>query len=101
MHPSQDITIDNLMLDCSRRGGGLSLDNVLRAHLFHLYVVHYTTVGIAVSKGHEVHIESGFLGEWIWGEDGRSKSPLATENLPENTDGAPRGGGGGGGAPPL
>ena len=66
----QDITIDNLMLDCGRRGGGLSLDNVLRAHLFHLYVVHYTTVGIAVSKGHEVHIESGFLGEWIWGEDG-------------------------------
>eukprot|EP00729_Bicosta_minor_P006713 gene6713-35339_t len=66
----EDITIDNLMLDCSRRGGGLSLDNVLRAHLFHLYVVHYTTVGIAVSKGHEVHIESGFLGEWIWGEDG-------------------------------
>ena len=66
----KDITIDNLMLDCGRRGGGLSLDNVLRAHLFHLYIVHYTTVGIMVSKGHEVHVESCFLGEWIWGEDG-------------------------------
>lgn len=69
-HPLEDITFENLLLDCQRTGGAISFDNALRVHLDKVYIVHYTSFGIRVTEGHEVHITNSFLGEWIWGENG-------------------------------
>jgi hypothetical protein len=67
---NEDITFENMLFDCARTGGGLHFNNPLRVNLDKLYVVHYATAGIQVVQGHEVHLHSSWLGEWIWSDAG-------------------------------
>lgn len=56
-------TLRDLMLDCNYRGGGVSVVNSLRVGIDNLYVVHFSSDGVAVSGGHETMIRSSFLGQ--------------------------------------
>ncbi|KAG8043422.1 hypothetical protein GUJ93_ZPchr0458g22711 [Zizania palustris] len=57
------VTLRDLMLDCSYRGGGVSVVDSLRVGIDNCYVVHFGTDGIAVSGGHETYIRNSFLGQ--------------------------------------
>jgi len=69
----EDVTIEDVSMDCARRGGGVYTENALRVHLARLYVVHFATIGISIHKGHEVHITDSFVGEFLWGEATRDE----------------------------
>ncbi|KAJ4975183.1 hypothetical protein NE237_000289 [Protea cynaroides] len=59
------ITLKNLQLDSSYRGGGISVINSLRTSIDNCYIVHFTTNGILVQGGHETYIRNSFLGQHI------------------------------------
>jgi len=74
----EDLTVDNLMIDCNHTGGGLHLHNFLRAHLKQIYVFHFASTGILVEQGHETHISDSFLGEYNWDETQLPKTLTGT-----------------------
>ena len=53
------------MLDCSYRGGGISVINSLRTSIDNCYIAHFNTEGILVQDGHETYIRNSFLGQHI------------------------------------
>ncbi|XP_006652808.1 polygalacturonase QRT3-like [Oryza brachyantha] len=57
------VTLRDLMLDCSYRGGGVSVVDSLRVGVDNCYVVHFATDGVAVSGGHETFVRNTFLGQ--------------------------------------
>lgn len=57
------VTLRDLMLDCSYRGGGVRVVDSLRVSIDNLYVTHFGTDGIAVRGGHETYIRNTFLGQ--------------------------------------
>ncbi|KAL5213983.1 hypothetical protein ABZP36_003135 [Zizania latifolia] len=73
------VTLRDLMLDCSYRGGGVSVVDSLRIGIDNCYVVHFGTDGIAVSGGHETYIRNSFLGQHMTaGGDSGEKSFTGT-----------------------
>ncbi|GJN01774.1 hypothetical protein PR202_ga19069 [Eleusine coracana subsp. coracana] len=56
-------TLRDLLLDCGHRGGGVLVSNSLRVTLSNLYVVHFSSDGVAVRGGHETLIRGCFLGQ--------------------------------------
>ncbi|KAG8066247.1 hypothetical protein GUJ93_ZPchr0004g39703 [Zizania palustris] len=73
------VTLRDLMLDCSYRGGGVSVVDSLRVGIDNCYVVHFGTDGIAVSGGHETYIRNSFLGQHMTaGGDSGEKSFTGT-----------------------
>ncbi|KAH7314951.1 hypothetical protein KP509_21G028100 [Ceratopteris richardii] len=61
----EDIVLQNLMLDCNYRGGGILLLNPIRITISDCYITHFSSVGISVHKGHETFIHNSFLGQHI------------------------------------
>ncbi|KAH7314958.1 hypothetical protein KP509_21G028400 [Ceratopteris richardii] len=61
----EDIVLQNLMLDCNYRGGGILLLNPIRITISDCYITHFSPVGISVHKGHETFIHNSFLGQHI------------------------------------
>ncbi|XP_066345852.1 polygalacturonase QRT3-like [Miscanthus floridulus] len=56
-------TLRDLMLDCSYRGGGVTVVDSLRVAIDNCYVAHFASDGIAVRGGHETFIRNTFLGQ--------------------------------------
>lgn len=56
-------TLRDLMLDCSYRGGGVSVVNSLRVAVDNCYVAHFASDGVAVRGGHETFIRDCFIGQ--------------------------------------
>lgn len=59
------VTLRDLMLDSSFRGGGILVVNSLRTGIDNCYIVHFKTNGILVQSGHETYIRNSFLGQHI------------------------------------
>ncbi|KAL2340153.1 hypothetical protein Fmac_008093 [Flemingia macrophylla] len=59
------VTLKDLLLDSSFRGGGISVVNSLRINIDNCYITHFTTNGILVQSGHETYIRNSFLGQHI------------------------------------
>ncbi|CAM0902747.1 unnamed protein product [Alopecurus aequalis] len=57
------VTLRDLLLDCSYRGGGVTVVDSLRVSIDNCYITHFGTDGIAVSGGHETYIRNTFLGQ--------------------------------------
>jgi hypothetical protein len=66
---SEDTTFEDLQLDCAQRGGGLQLSEALRVHVSRVYMHGFTSFGVKVSGGHELHLTDSFLGQYWWSED--------------------------------
>ncbi|OQU82311.1 hypothetical protein SORBI_3006G212400 [Sorghum bicolor] len=56
-------TLRDLMLDCSYRGGGVTVVDSLRVAIDNCYVAHFASDGVAVRGGHETFIRNTFLGQ--------------------------------------
>jgi hypothetical protein len=68
-------TLRDLLLDCSYRGGGVSVSNSLRVGIDNCYVAHFGSDGVAVHGGHETFIRNCFLGQHMTaGNDPGEKS---------------------------
>jgi hypothetical protein len=68
-------TLRDLLLDCSYRGGGVSVSNSLRVGIDNCYVAHFGSDGVAVHGGHETYIRNCFLGQHMTaGNDPGEKS---------------------------
>lgn len=59
------VTLRDLLLDSSYRGGGILLVNALRTSIDNCYITHFMTNGIFVQGGHETYIRTSFLGQHI------------------------------------
>ncbi|KAL3523135.1 hypothetical protein ACH5RR_015969 [Cinchona calisaya] len=59
------VTLRDLLLDSSFRGGGIQVVNSLRISIDNCYITHFTTKGISVQGGHETYIRNCFLGQKI------------------------------------
>ena len=59
------ITLKDLMLDSSYKGGGIAVRNSLRTSIDNCYIAHFTSNGILVQGGHETYIRNSFLGQHI------------------------------------
>jgi hypothetical protein len=69
----EGVTIHDVAIDMMRKGkGGLWFDSTLRVHLDRLFIHHYTSFGIKVDQGHEVHVNRCWIGEWGWSENPHS-----------------------------
>ncbi len=66
----EDVTFEDLQLDCAQTGGGLHTSSALRVHISRAYVHGFTSYGVRATQGHEVHLTDSFLGQYWWGEDG-------------------------------
>uniref|UniRef100_A0A2N9HDF8 Rhamnogalacturonase A/B/Epimerase-like pectate lyase domain-containing protein n=1 Tax=Fagus sylvatica TaxID=28930 RepID=A0A2N9HDF8_FAGSY len=59
------ITLKDLMLDSSYRGGGIAVINSLRTSIDNCYIARFTSNGILVQGGHETYIRNSFLGQHV------------------------------------
>nr|XP_027086234.1 polygalacturonase QRT3-like [Coffea arabica] len=59
------VTLRDLLLDSSFRGGGIQVVNSLRTSIDNCYITHFTTYGILVQDGHETYIRNCYLGQRI------------------------------------
>lgn len=66
------VTIEDVSFDMNHTGGGLDLNGVLRASIERTYFVHYSSIGVRVREGHEVHVGSSFFGEYWWTDPART-----------------------------
>ena len=72
---TEDLTLDNLQLDCAQTGGGIRTQDSLRVHVARVYIHGFTTVGLRVIAGHELLLADSFLGQFWWDEDGEGTGP--------------------------
>ncbi|CAI9090667.1 OLC1v1025484C1 [Oldenlandia corymbosa var. corymbosa] len=59
------VTLRDLLLDSSYRGGGIFVLNSLRTTIDNCYITHFTTNGVLVQDGHETLIRNSYLGQHI------------------------------------
>ncbi|MQL83656.1 hypothetical protein Taro_016149 [Colocasia esculenta] len=58
-------TLRDLMLDANFRGGGIAVIDSLRTTIHNCYIVHFTTEGVLVRRGHETFISNSYVGQHI------------------------------------
>ncbi|KAH6756861.1 Pectin lyase-like superfamily protein [Perilla frutescens var. hirtella] len=85
----EDVTLKDLLLDSTYRGGGLLVVDSARIRVSNCFFLHFTTQGIMVQRGHETFISACFLGQHpTVGGDSDEKGYSATAIDIASTDNA-------------